>query len=280
MTTRRTFLAATAVTISSAAKGLDTIGVQLYTVRGILPDKPLATLKQLEKIGYRECEVVARDMDYIWASLKQTALKPVSLHLDTQLFMKDQARLPAAIEDAAKRGFQYIICPYVAPVDRGGSEVMKRLGATLNTAGEKAKAEGLTLAYHNHAFEFAPAGSSGTLLDVLLASADPKLVQLELDIMWVQVAGADPLEMLRKYKGRIPLMHIKNIHEGVHQRYDEQIPRTAFAEAGKGVINIPPVLTAANAAGVKHFFVEQDETPGDPIASLRESYNYIRGLSL
>lgn len=279
MTTRRTFLATPAAALAASAKTLSTIGVQLYTVRTVLPEKPLETLRALEGIGYRECEVVARDIDKIWPSLKQTALQPVSVHLDTALFMKDAAKLPAALDDAAKRGFRYVVCPYVAPADRGGADVMKKLGETLNGAGEKAKAAGMTLAYHNHAFEFAPAGAGGTLLDVLLSSCDAKLVQLELDIMWVKVAGVDPVAMLRKYKGRIPLMHVKNLHAGVDQRFDERIPRTAFAEAGKGVIDVASVLRAAGPAGVKHFFVEQDQTPGDPVASLRESYQYLHGLS-
>ncbi|MBL8173300.1 MAG: sugar phosphate isomerase/epimerase [Bryobacterales bacterium] len=279
MTTRRTFLATSAAALAASAKSLSTIGVQLYTVRSVLPEKPLETLKALEQMGYRECEVVARDIDKIWPSLQQTALKPVSVHLDTALFMKDAAKLPAALEDAAKRGFRYVVCPYVAPADRGGAEVMKRLGETLNSAGQKAKAAGITLAYHNHAFEFEPAGAAGTLLDVLMGACDKKLVQLELDIMWVKVAGVDPVEMLKKYKGRVPLMHVKNLHPGVDKRYDERIPRTAFAEAGKGVIDIGSVLKAAGPAGVKHFFVEQDQTPGDPLASLKESFQYVRGLN-
>lgn len=254
--------------------------MQLYTVRSVLPEKPLETLKALEQIGYRECEVVARGMDQIWPSLKQTALKPVSVHLDTALFMRNAAQLPAALDDAAKRGFHYAVCPYIAPADRGGVDVIKKLAATLNSAGEKAKAAGMTLAYHNHAFEFEPAGSDGTLLDVLLASSDPKLVQLELDIMWVKVGGAEPAALLEKYKGRIPLMHVKNLRPGVEKRYNEQIPRTAFAEAGNGVIDIPSVLKAAAKSGVKHYFVEQDQTPGDPIASLRESYQYLHGLNV
>ncbi|MBS1828743.1 MAG: TIM barrel protein [Acidobacteria bacterium] len=277
MTTRRTFLAATAATLAASAKSLSTVGVQLYTVRNILPQKPLETLKALEQIGYRECEAVARDIDKIWSSLQQTALKPVSVHLDTALFMKNQAQLPAALDDAAKRGFKYVVCPYVAPADRGGADVMKKLGETLNGAGQKAKAAGMTLAYHNHAFEFEPSGN-GTLLDVLMSSCDPKLVQLELDIMWVKVGGADPVAMLQKYKGRIPLMHVKNLQAGVEKRFNEKVPPTAFAEAGKGVIDIPAVLKAAGPAGVKHFFVEQDQTPGDPVASLRESFQYVHAL--
>src|SRR3954469_517414 len=96
------------------ARTLKTVGVQLYTVRTILPEKPMETLRAIEEIGYREVEVVGASLDQIWTSLKQTSMKPVSLHLDTALFMRDQDKLPAALDDAKSRGFQYVVCPYIA----------------------------------------------------------------------------------------------------------------------------------------------------------------------
>src|SRR5207248_6059443 len=93
---RRSFLA-TAIVAAAHARTLKTIGVQLYTVRSILPEKPLETLKALEQIGYREAEVVQAGIDKIWAALKQTSLKPVSLHMDTALFTRNQDKLPAAL---------------------------------------------------------------------------------------------------------------------------------------------------------------------------------------
>lgn len=275
--TRRSFVAAAAAGAASG-RTLPAIGVQLYTVRTILPDQPLETLRAIEQIGFREVEAVGRDLEKIWAPLKETSLKAVSLHLDTGLFLRAQDKLPAALDDAVKRGFQYVVCPYIAPADRGGVEVIKRLAETLSRAGQRCRAAGLALAYHNHAFEFEPAGSK-TLLDILLESTDPKLVGLELDIMWAKVAGVEPVAVLEKYKGRIPLMHVKNLRAGIEKRYNEQAPRDGFVEAGKGIINMKPVLAAAAHSGVKHYFVEQDQTPGNPLDSLRESFQYLKNLS-
>jgi sugar phosphate isomerase/epimerase len=276
---RRNFLvAASASALPVAAARLKTIGVQLYTVRTVIDENPLETLQALERLGFRECEVVRSSMDKIWSSLKQTSLKPVSLHLDTALFTRDQSKLPAALEDAKQRGFAYVVCPYIAPEDRGGVEVIKRLGETLNKAGEMCARSGLRLAYHNHAFEFEPSGD-GTLLDVLLRTADPKLVLLELDIMWSRVGGVDPVTVLRKYGRRVTLMHLKNVRGDVGPQFNEKIPREAFREVGNGDIDIPAVLKAAAQAGVQHYFVEQDQTPGDPLDSLKQSYEYLQKLS-
>jgi sugar phosphate isomerase/epimerase len=274
---RRSFLALAASAVSARARVLKVVGVQLYTVRSILPKKPLETLRAIEQMGYREVEVTADHLDAIWPSLQQTSLKAVSAHLNTELFMREQGKLPAALDDAKKRGFQYVVCPYIAPADRGGVEVIRKLADTLNTAGELCRKAGLSLCYHNHAFEYQPT-PDGRLLDVLMKSADPKLVSLELDVMWAHVGGADPVSILKQYGDRIPLVHLKNVAPGVETRYNENIPDAAFRELGNGVVDIPAVLRAAKQAGVKHYFVEQDQTPGDPLQSLRESFQYLEGL--
>jgi|SRR5579872_1650295 len=277
---RRLFLSLVgASALPSFARTLKVIGVQLYTVRFVLPQKPLETLRAIEQIGYREVEATANNLDAIWPSLKQTSLKPVSLHLDPGIFLHAQDKIPAAIDSAKQHGFQYVVCPYVAPKDRGGVEVVRKLADSLNSAGELAHKAGMNLCYHNHAFDFQPIGNGKTLLDVLLETANPKYVGLELDIMWAQVAGVDPVSVLQKYGHRVELMHLKDVAPGTAQRYNEGIPRNAFREVGNGVIKIQPVLKAAAQAGVKHYFVEQDQTPGDPIDSLRQSFQYLEKVN-
>jgi sugar phosphate isomerase/epimerase len=256
---------------------LTTVGVQLYTVRKIILKNPVQVLRDIEKIGYREVEATADNLNQIWPSLKQTSLKPVSIHLDTDLFIRNQSKLPAALDDAKKRGFEYIVCPYIDPKDRGGIDMMKRLGQNLNKAGEMARKNGLQLCYHNHAFEFAPADRR-TLLDVLMETADPKLVNLELDIMWSRVAGVDPVSVLLRFGQRVPLVHLKNVAPGVSRMFNEDLPAKDFRDLGHGVINVSDVLKAGAQAGVKHYFVEQDETPGNPIESLRASYQHLQTI--
>src|ERR1019366_4055440 len=81
---RRTFLSlAAASAVPSFARTLNVIGVQLYTVRTVLPQDPLKVLRALEQIGYREAELNMDNLDGVFPALKQTSLKPVSLHLDS-----------------------------------------------------------------------------------------------------------------------------------------------------------------------------------------------------
>jgi sugar phosphate isomerase/epimerase len=201
----------------------------------------------------------------------------VSAHVDGTILQDETGKRDAALESLKKRGFEYVVFPYVAPNLRGGMDVYKRMAASFNKIGEKAKSTGLTFCYHNHAFEFQPMDGT-TPLQTLLGDTDKNLVSLELDIFWVSVAGHDPVEMLKAHGDRIRLMHLKNKAAGMAVQYNEKVPKEAFKEVGNGSLDIPAVLKAAAKTDVKHYFVEQDQTPGDPIASLRQSYQYLSNV--
>jgi len=155
---------------------------------------------------------------------------------------------------------------------------MKALAEKLNKAGEKCRAAGLSLCYHNHAFEFEPMDGT-TRFQVLLDTLDKKLVGLELDVFWVSVAGRDPVEILKQTSGRVHLLHLKDKAQGTPVMYKESVPASTFKEVGHGTLDWPAILRAAESAGVQHYFVEQDQTPGDPVESLRQSYDYISKLT-
>lgn len=246
------------------------LGVQLYTVRKVIGKDPLATLKAIQNIGYTEVEATAGNLDEIWPALEKTQLKAVSIHLEHS---DPGSALDSALAGYKQKGFEYAVVPYLETT-RGGVEGVKRIAERLNQVGESAKKNGLTLCYHNHAHDFTPMGGSNPI-GLIMQETQADLVHLELDIFWASVAGLNPVDVLQKYSGRVPLVHLKDKAKGVPVQYNEKVPPTAFKAVGSGSIDIPAVLSAAAAAGVRHYFVEQDETPGDPIASLRKSYQYL-----
>jgi sugar phosphate isomerase/epimerase len=278
MLSRRDFVQAGALAAASAgvssARQLRTIGFQMYTVRGVLGDKAAETLKAVHEIGYQEIEPFGA-LDKIWPAIQASGLKPVSLHLDSTVVTKGTPDdLSRAIDTAKQRGFSYAVFPYLPPAERGGLDVIKGLAEKLNRAGEKCRAAGLNFCYHNHAFEFEPMNGT-TPIQVLADNTDKKLVGFEADLFWVSVAGHDPVEFLKKMSGRVPLVHLKDKAEGTKVQYNESVPKSAFKEVGHGVIDWQKVLATAASAGVQHYFVEQDQTPGDPVESLRQSYAYL-----
>ena len=250
------------------------LGVQLYTVRNIIEKDPASVLKSIADIGYAEVEATSGNLDKIWSDLQKTSLKPVSVHVETGIWNAGGDALTTLLSGLKQKGFQYAVYPYVPPAQRGGLDVFKKLADTLNRSGEAAQAQGLKFCYHNHAFEFEPMGGT-TGLETFMNQTSSQNVGLELDVFWVVTAGHDPLKLLQKYSGRIPLLHLKDRAKGSSAQYNEKVPPATFKEVGSGSIDIPAVLKAADQAGVKHYFVEQDQTPGDPIASLRKSYEYL-----
>jgi sugar phosphate isomerase/epimerase len=252
------------------------LGVQLYTVRNTIGANPAAVLKAIQDIGYREVEATYATLEQIWPALKETQLKPVSIHLDTALFFEGGSKLDAAIANAKEKGFQFVVLPYIPPNQRGGLDTFKKLAETLNKSAEKVKAAGMTLCYHNHAFEFEPMqGTTG--LDVMMKETHKGLVFLEMDVFWVSVAGHDPVALLKKFASRVALLHLKDKASGLPVQYNENVPKETFKEVGNGSLDIAAILAEAKKTDVKNYFVEQDQTPGDPIESLRESYKFLSG---
>lgn len=283
MTSRREFLQTASLAAALGAAGraaqLKTLGVQLYTVRGVLPQKPQETLNAIRAIGYQEVEATYALLEGMWPALQSSGLKPVSIHLDSKSVTQGNPDdLSPIFDQLKKRGFTYAVMPYVPEPERGGIDVIKGLAEKFNRAAQKCHAAGMSFCYHNHAFEFATEKGT-TLFQVLLDNTDKKLVGIELDTFWVSVAGLDPAALIQKLSGRVPLLHVKDKAEGTPVMFKEAVPRTAFKEVGSGVMDIPKILRAAAAAGVKHYIVEQDQTPGDPVDSLRQSFAYLSKLS-
>jgi sugar phosphate isomerase/epimerase len=104
-------------------------------------------------------------------------------------------------------------------------------------------------------------------------------MQLELDVFWASFAGADPVALLRQYKNRIALVHLKDKDAQARASLVETAAApTDFKELGAGVLDFRSILAAARETGVRHYFVEQDQTQSDPLDSLRKSYGYLAAL--
>jgi sugar phosphate isomerase/epimerase len=203
--------------------------------------------------------------------------------VETPLITNDWEKYPEmkkvsveeSIESVKSMGAQYYTMPYIRPSARGDLDFFRKTADQMNHVGELCRKAGLQFAYHNHAFEFA--GKAGERpIDIFKARLDKKLVSLEMDVFWVSVAGQDPLEMLKEWKGRVALLHLKDKERGTPVQFVESLPKTAFKEVGSGSLDFPAILKAAPGLGVKHYFVEQDQTPGDPLDSLKKSISYLK----
>ena len=245
---------------------LTRIGIQLYTVRRDLARDVEGTLAKVAAIGFKEVEFAgfpAGTAVSLRAMLSRHRLTVVSNHVALQSLRADWDR---TLDEAAAIGQRYIVVAYLQPDERRTIDDWKRLAALFNRAGETSRARKIQFAYHNHDFEFVPmTGAIG--FDVLLAETDPKLVQFEMDLYWITKAGKDPLAYFAKWPGRFPLLHIKDM-----------APDGGFADLGTGTIDFARSFRRASQGGVKHYFYEQDVTPGSPFDSAKVGYEYLKSL--
>ena len=262
------------------------LGVQLYTVRDQLKDLD-ATLAAIKAAGFDEVETLRNVLPTMPPLLKKHGLAAPSGHFDAAL-VTDVAEswkkmLPAgytldkAFDEAKAAGINHFVVAYLGADDRKSIDDYKRHADRMNEAGKRCKAAGLQFCYHHHSFEFVKYGSE-TGWDVLLARTDKDLVALEIDVFWLAAAGLDPVKTIRELGPRVKLVHLKDRAAGPPELDENKVQKTAFKELGAGSIDMPAVLRACKDVGVAHYFVEQDQTPGDPLASLKQSVAYLRSL--
>ena len=164
-------------------------------------------------------------------------------------------------------------------------DAVKRRAANINEQARISTKFGIKLFIHNHTGEFEPLlDSTKTEWDIYLEETDPTLVTLQLDLGWARIAGVDPIELFRKTPGRYELWHIKDVVglKTVNPALppNERTASMAFTPVGRGQIDWGPYFAQAELAGMKHFFVEQDNasTFGDSLAAARVSHESLTKL--
>jgi sugar phosphate isomerase/epimerase len=253
-------------------------GVQLYTVRDQIARDAAATLQGLATIGYTELEILQPTLPVIAPLARKLNLSIVSAHLDRPTATGEG--LSALVAQAKANGLRYLVVPFVPPderpTDRAGFVQLARRWSRM---AEEVSAAGLQLCYHNHAFEFGQDRDGTRWLDVIMQETAAARMKLELDVFWAAITGADPIEILRRYSGRVALVHLKDQDpQAARSLVEAGVPRQSFVEVGFGALDFVSILAAARAAAVEHYFVEQDFTPGDPLESLKKSYAYLARL--
>ena len=296
---RRYFLAAGALPMAATGRAAlvpKHLGLSLFTVRGPMASQPAETYQALSAMGITELEVRPENLRDHAAMMKAAGVKPVHLFIESavitgawdewrELMTRMAARMKMAPpkSDAPKptldemialckaHGLRRLGVSFLLPNERNGA--MEKL----NRAAAACAAAGLEFYYHNHAFEFL--GQPGTrFIDQLHKGLDQR-AKLEMDVFWVAIGGADPVALLREWKGRVGSVHLKDVAANAPRDVTElQMPPAAFAEVGAGTLDWKSILNEARKAGVRHYFIEQDSTPGAPLDSVRKSVQFLRGL--
>lgn len=251
-----------------APSRLAPVGLQLYTVRTLMEQSVERTLEQVAAIGYQEVEFAGyfgRTPAQVRAALKAHGLRAPASHVPVDAVRNNLAR---TLDDAREVGHEWILVAWLPEQDRT-ADGTRAVADLFNNVGAEAKQRGLKFAYHNHDFEFAPLGN-GNAYDLLLARCDPKLVDFEMDLYWATKGGVDPLFYWRTHPGRFPLVHVKD---------SKGPPDHQMVDVGSGAIHWQRLFAQRKLAGIKHYFVEHDNSP-DPLASAKSSFEYLSQLKV
>ncbi len=286
------------------------IGIQLFTLFRQMNEDPKGTLEKVASVGYNEVESafstkggyygytakefkkLVGDLGMTWrahhaggAPFRPRTPRPAAdapagspppggvqrppmdfSKMPPMLNLRDNYQ--QLVDEAGEGGLSYLVCAStpVATLD----EIQKSIEVFQKT-GEAAKKAGIGFAYHNHATEFEAVEGGGatsgkTPYDLILSQTDKDLVKMELDLAWAVKAGKDPVELFKGQPGRFPLWHIKDIKADLK----------TITEVGNGVVDFKRIFAAAQTAGLKYLFVEQDMAPG--IESIQTSYQNLTKL--
>lgn len=240
------------------------LALQMYSVRDDMQEDFYGTLKKVKEMGYTGVEfagLYGHDPLEVKKICEELGLVIVSAHVPTQeLFEKPEETIAA---------YKSMGCPrMVIPYYNLNKDNFEETVANFKKIAEIAKREGVVLQYHNHDFEFEKVDGK-YLLDMLYEAIPAELLQTQIDTCWANVGGANPVEYVKKYAGRIPTVHLKdfagkksdNMYALIGIDEDKKKDTDGAFElrpVGKGVQDFPAIVAAAEASGAQWVIVEQD----------------------
>ena len=245
------------------------IAVELYTLREHLRDADAiaAGLQRVRDIGYEGVELAGLgpiEPAHLARLLSDTGLVASSAHVGWER-LRDQ--LDAVVEDCRTWKCDHVAVPMPPPAYRNAAGFV-RFGAEAGEVADSLRAAGIRLSYHNHSFELERFGAKSGL-ELLFQASGPAL-GAQLDTYWIQHGGGSPAGWIRRLRGRVPTVHLKDmvIIDG----------EPAMAEIGEGNLDWGDVLVACEEAGTERLIVEQDVCRGDPFESLAISRRNLATL--
>lgn len=250
-------------------------------------------MTQVKAMGYDGVELAGLygiEPAKIKAILDKVGLIAISAHVPFVDMIED---IDKVIADYSVIGVKFLVMPYMAeeyrPINPEGFAgflpLLKEIGAKINAAG-------MTFLYHNHDFEFVklPSGEYG--YDKMFQDVPEESLKCELDTCWCDVATGKPNDFIKKYAGRLPVVHLKDYIKkgqpksmykliGVEEEESAEAEDAyfGFRAVGFGQMIWEPILENSIEAGAQWVIVEQDEHYElDPLECARRSREYLKIL--
>lgn len=251
-----------------AAKGKKMkTGLQLWTLRDSINSDLIGTLSALSKIGYNSLEPYGFDGTFYTHPAKEfrKICNDLGMEITSSHSGITAANATEYADKAAEAGLEFLVLPSFGGRAEKTLDDFKKVAHEMNQIGEITQKAGISFGYHNHNFEFQLL--EGKLpYDTLLSETDPAFVSFQMDIFWVIKGGQDPLQYFDNHPGRFQTWHMKDMANDGES-----------CIVGNGKIKFKDLLKHSKKAGLKRFFVEQEQyAEGTPIYCAAQSCKYIQ----
>jgi sugar phosphate isomerase/epimerase len=234
------------------------LGLQLYSLRSNFNKGDIeGTLAKVRAFGFKYVELAGTYKMTPAAfsqSIERHGLVAISGHFPFDRFRDEPEKVA---EEAKALGLKFAGCAWIPHQDPFTEKAARDAAAVFNRAGEVLKQHGIRLFYHTHGYEFQP-HQNGTLFDLLIQETKPEFVTYEMDVFWIVHPNHDPAKLLDKYPKRFELMHVKDMKRGTEHNLTGKSNVNNDVAIGAGVMEWPAILAAAERAGVKWYFIEDE----------------------
>jgi sugar phosphate isomerase/epimerase len=246
-------------------KQMPKTALQLYSIREIADQDFYHALHVAKQAGYSGVEFAGfhgKEAGETKKYINDLGLEAAGSHSGLNSIVD---KFTETMEYNEEIGNKYVVVPYLSDQFHN-AEGMKIAAEYLNIASADAKKYGISIGYHNHAFEFVQGPDGVKLFDVLAANTSKDVI-LEIDTFWAVKGGVDPVEYCRKYADRLKLVHFKDITADGND-----------TEVGKGCIDFKSILKSSEV--IEWCIMEQEKFNMPMEQSIAISCDNMKGLLL
>ncbi len=250
------------------------IGAQMSTLHHQMQtaDQIKIAFERVAAMGYQTVQVsglrIANTID-LPRVLQQCGLQCVATHVPMEMLC-DPCK---CIEYHQALNCQYTAIGCYAPQDDPYShQSWLAFAQKLSAIADRLSEDGIDVGYHNHSHEWVRCDNGQIAMDLLVSHTSPN-VWFEIDTYWVQQAGANPCDWLKKVAGRAPVLHYKDMSVD-HERQQH------MCEIGCGNLDWDQIINITKNIGTQYVLVERDFGKLDPFDSLQISLENLRQMGL
>lgn len=251
------------------------IGAQMYSLRDHCQEEAdmLQCMKALKAMGYNTCQLsgynTAIPPEKLRDMLDESGLECVCTHTSFDAMREDVQKVIAYHKTLGCRypGIGGLPAKY-----HDSPEGYKEFAGIANDLAKAFADADMRFIYHNHAFELHRFDRGPSGLEILFDAFVPEM-QFELDLYWVQMGGGSPIDWIEKVKGRMDVVHFKDMNGNPTNQGGIMVP------IGEGNLNWPAIMDACDRTGVKYALIEQDNAPDtDSLDCMRRSIINLKAM--